>query len=172
MRKQFIIYSTASLILVGTIALSWPLILWALIVIAPVILCGLYDMLQTKHTIWRNFPFIGRGRWVMELLRPPLHQYFVESNIDGAPINRMFRSVVYQQAKMELDTVPFGTKVDIYRVGYEWMNHSLSALQEKDLNHDLRMKVGGLSCKMPYGASLLNISAMSFGALRKMRFWR
>ena len=67
----------------------------------------------------------------MEWLRPMIYQYFIESETDGVPINRMFRSVVYQRAKGALDTTPFGTKVDIYRVGYEWMDHSLAVVESR-----------------------------------------
>lgn len=165
MRKKFVMYSIGSLCFISAAAYFWPPILWSMAVIVPLILCGIYDIVQTKHTIWRNFPVIGRGRWVMEILRPPIHQYFVESNTDGTPISRMFRSVVYQRAKGQRDTVPFGTKLDVYRIGYEWMDHSLSALRDQAMNHDLRVTVGGTECKKTYQASLLNISAMSFGAL-------
>ena len=103
----------------------------------------------------------------MEWLRPMIYQYFIESETDGVPINRMFRSVVYQRAKGVLDTVPLGTKMDIYRVGYEWMDHSLAALNASEHASDLRVQVGGPSCAQPYDASILNISAMSFGALSK-----
>ncbi len=165
MRKIFFIYSIGSLSFVSAVAYFWFPILWSMYVIIPLILCGIYDILQAKHTLWRNFPVIGRGRWIMEILRPPIHQYFVESNTDGTPINRMFRSVVYQRAKGQRDTVPFGTKLNVYRTGYEWMDHSLSALHDQEINHDLRVMVGGSECDKPYHASLLNISAMSFGAL-------
>jgi len=165
MRKKFIKYSIGSLLFVGVASLFWQPVLWLLVMIIPLILCGIYDMFQTRHTVWHNFPLIGRGRWVMEMLRPPLQQYFVESDIEGTPISRMFRSVVYQRAKQELDTVPFGTKVDVYRVGYEWMDHSMAAIDKKTLGNDLKVEVGGPDCSKPYSASILNISAMSFGAL-------
>ena len=47
----------------------------------------------------------------------------------------MFRSVVYQRSKGDLDTVPLGTKMDVYRVGYEWMDHSLTALSTTAGSH-------------------------------------
>ncbi len=63
------------------------------------------------------------------------------------------------------DTRPFGTQFEVYRTGYEWMNHSLSPKPIKD--HDPRIIFGGPLCQKPYAASPLNISAMSFGALSK-----
>ena len=124
-------------------------------------------MVQRQHTIIRNFPLFGRGRYVMEALRPKIYQYFVESDIDGTPISRAFRSVVYQRSKCELATVPFGTEFDVYRAGYEWMNHSLAARDARSVDHDLRVRVGSPDCAQPYDASIFNISAMSYGALSK-----
>jgi len=165
MRKKFIFYSIGSLLAVAVGSYFWLPAIWALLLIVPLILCGIFDMWQKSHTILRNFPVIGHGRWVMELLRPPIHQYFVESDTNGTPINRISRSVVYQRSKGLRDTVPFGTELDVYRIGYEWMDHSLSALSYQELDHDLRVPIGGHNCKKPYDASVLNISAMSFGAL-------
>ena len=124
-------------------------------------------MFQTKHTIMRNFPVLGRTRYLMEELRPKIYQYFIESDVDGKPIDRTMRSVVYQRAKKTLDTEPFGTKKEIYEEGYEWMHHSIAAKDVKTLNGDPRVLVGGPECTQPYSASLFNISAMSYGSLSK-----
>ena len=134
---------------------------------APVLVLGFYDYFQTKRTIVRNFPLFGRGRYVMEALRPKIYQYFVESDVDGTPISRVFRNVIYQRAKGARDTVPFGTEFDVYSSGYEWMDHSLAALDAREMDHDLRVSEGGPDCKQPYRASILNIFAMSFGALSR-----
>lgn len=126
---------------------------------------GVYDMLQTRHSLRRNFPMIGRGRWLMENLRPFVRQYLIESETDGAPINRMYRSIVYQRAKGDLDSLPFGTKVDTYKDGYEWIAHSIAARNIAEIDHNPRVVIGGADCRQPYAAAILNISAMSFGAL-------
>ena len=165
--KIFTFASLAALLLTFSWQWHWPPAIWMLIVIMPLIVLGIYDRLQRQHSLWRNFPLFGRARWLMEAMRPFIRQYFVESDTDGSPINRMFRSIVYQRAKGELDTVPFGTRVDTYRTGYEWIGHSLSAVDVKAIDTDLRVEVGGPDCLQPYRASILNISAMSFGALSK-----
>lgn len=69
-------------------------------------------------------------------------QYFVETDTEGAPINRMFRSLIYQRAKKVNDTTPFGTQMDVYRAGYEWLDHSLYAINHKDVNPHPRVVVG------------------------------
>ncbi|MCW8931546.1 MAG: FMN-binding glutamate synthase family protein [Gammaproteobacteria bacterium] len=165
MRHIFILYSIISVCLIALIGVFLPWFFWAYALIIPLLLVGVYDMTQKEHSLWRNYPLMARWRWIMEALRGPMHQYFVEPETGGAPTNRMFRSVVYQRAKKHLDTVPLGTKVDVYRNGYEWMDHSLSALRESAIEKDLRVLVGGSECLQPYDASLFNISAMSFGAL-------
>ena len=167
MRRQFVITSLAAVILSGLLSLYWPTLSWLLATTLVLTAIGVYDMTQTKHSLRRNFPLLSRGRWLIELLRPFIRQYLLESDTDGAPINRMFRSVVYQRAKGELDSVPFGTKLDTYRVGYEWIGHSMAANTLAEADHSPRVTVGGPHCKQPYSASLLNISAMSFGALSK-----
>ena len=165
MRRRFFITAVLTLSIVFFAAVFRPVVLWILLLVGPLVVLGFSDMAQTKHTLWRNFPVIGHGRWLMERLRPMIRQYFIESDIGDAPVNRVFRSVVYQRAKRELDTVPYGTKFDVYRVGYEWIGHSLAARDPGAVDPDLRVTIGGPECKQPYSASLLNISAMSFGAL-------
>ena len=166
MRNEFLAFSVLSVALIIGISLFlWPPFWFALLVLGPIILLGLYDMIQTKHTIMRNFPILGRGRYVMEELRPKIYQYFIESETDGKPVSRVFRSVIYQRAKKELDTAPFGTMVDVYDEGYEWMHHSIGAKDAHELEQHPRTTVGGPACTQPYVASIFNVSAMSFGSL-------
>lgn len=168
MRNEFLGFSLVSILIVAAIGyLLWPPIWWIMVILGPIILLGLYDMTQDKHAIMRNYPIFGRGRYVMEDLRPKMYQYFIESDTNGAPISRIFRSVVYQRAKKVLDTTPFGTKLDVYAEGYEWMNHSIGALDAHQLNPDPRTTIGGADCRQAYAASLFNVSAMSFGSLSK-----
>jgi glutamate synthase domain-containing protein 2 len=139
--------------------------LLSFIVFAPVILVGLLDIMQKKQTIRRNFPVIGNFRYMLEKVRPEIMQYFVETDTEGKPINRLFRSVIYQRAKKETSTSPFGTQWDVYRPGYEWIDHSIYAVNPADLEQEQRLWVGGRDCTKPYFASRLNISGMSFGSL-------
>lgn len=167
MRNSFIYSSILSTIFIAAIAYFWTPILWSFVVIGPLIIMGVRDMTQTHQTLRSNYPLLGAGRYIMEELRPKIYQYFIESETDGTPINRMHRSVVYQRAKKVLDTNPFGTKMDVYEPGYEWANHSMNPLHHGQLDMHPRVDVGGPDCKQPYSASILNVSAMSFGALSK-----
>jgi len=162
-RQIFIILSVVSPIFILILHRFWLNAYGLFLVAIPLIALGTYDMLQTKHTLLRLYPVIGHFRFMFELIRPEIQQYFVESDTDGVPINREFRALVYQRAKGQRDTRPFGTLFDVYREGYEWINHSLAPKQVKNTNPKIRF--GGKNCTQPYEASPLNISAMSFGAL-------
>ncbi len=166
MRNRFIFFILICII--GIILLDY--FVWSgahllLILVIPIALLGFYDILQRKNTIHRNFPVVGRGRKIMEELRPKIYQYFIESDINGRPFSRIDRSLVYARSEKGLDTSPFGTQLNNYQEGYEWMHHSISALDPHLLPAHPHILIGGSDCTQPYNCSLFNISAMSFGSL-------
>ena len=135
-------------------------LLWILVI--PYILLGLYDITQKQKTLLKIYPVIGHIRYLFEYIRPEIQQYFVESDINGTPVPREFRSLAYQRAKKQRDTRPFGTIFDVYNNGYEWISHCMCAIHlDAEM---LRQQFGGPDCKKPYSVSPLNISAMSYGA--------
>ncbi len=164
-RKGFLILAVFLPILFGLWTVYWPPAGWMFIVLVPAIILGIYDMAQRKHTLLRLYPVIGHLRYLLESVRVEIQQYFVETDIDGRPISREFRELVYRRAKDVRDTQPFGTRFDVYRDGYEWIDHSLRPVTVDPLA--LRVRFGESECEQPYVASCLNISAMSFGALSK-----
>lgn len=167
MTARQVFLSTSVVLILGMVLLAsvWPATQWAWLILGPILLLGCYDLLQTRHTLLRIYPVVGHFRYFLEFFRKEIQQYFVESDLDGMPINREFRSLVYQRAKKANDTRAFGTIFDVYRDGYEWLNHSLSPASCSE--QSLRVVFGGPQCQKPYPASPLNISAMSFGALSR-----
>lgn len=165
MRKIFVFTAIITSIIIVSFSLINVKVLRFFLLTGPFILLGIYDMIQSKHSIAKNFPVLGRLRFFMEDLRPKIYQYFVESDTSGTPFNRLNRSLIYQRAKNVDDSVPFGTQLDVYQNGYEWLNHSISAFHSEDLNLTPRVTVGGPDCTQPYSASVYNVSAMSFGSL-------
>ncbi len=152
-------------LLIGAGSFKWPALLWAFVLLGPVLLLSAYDLIQTKHTILRNYPVIGHFRYMLEDARHHVRQYLIQGDKEGDPFTRPQRSVVYQRAKGVSDVQPFGTLEDVYAEGYEFLEHSISpAPVPEELP---RVMIGGAQCAMPYSASLLNISAMSFGSLSK-----
>ncbi len=165
MRRIFV-YGVLILVIASIVAAAYePRLLWSWVLLGPIVALGIYDMIQVKHAIPRNFPALGHMRYLFEAIRPEIYQYFVESDTDGVPFDRDQRSLVYQRAKDVRDTIPFGTKEDVYEAGYEWVNHSMSPVHNS--KEDMRVVIGGPDCTQPYSASLLNISAMSYGSLSK-----
>ena len=130
---------------------------------ASVAALATWDLLQRKHTILRRYPVIGHMRYLLEDIRPELQQYFIERDWDGRPFDRDTRSVVYERAKGIHGERPFGTELDVNEVGYEYLVHSMAPTDPP--KHPARVTVGGPDCTKPYSMALLNVSAMSFGAL-------
>lgn len=160
------VFHLVILLALVTLILALAINAWWLIgtlVFGALALLGVFDQIQTRHTIRRNYPVIGNLRFIFESIRPELRQYFFEDDTQQLPFSRADRSLVYQRAKHVIDKRPFGTQRDVYGNDYEWINHSMDPAHPAD--SDFRITVGGPDCTQPVSLSVLNISAMSFGAL-------
>src|ERR1700686_691475 len=102
--------------------MDWP---W---VLAPMALTGLgiRDLLQTRHSILRNYPIIGHCRFFFELIRPEIRQYLIESDQGEQAFRRAQRSLGYQPAKNPGGSRPLGTELNVRAPGHEWINYSLA----------------------------------------------
>nr|WP_244642885.1 FMN-binding glutamate synthase family protein [Camelimonas fluminis] len=163
-RYTIFIACIALVILCGLFASHLPFgRFWAWL-FAALTLVGVHDLLQTRHAITRNYPVIGHMRFIFEAVRPEMRQYFFETDAESLPFSRAQRSLVYQRAKAEADQRPFGTTLDTYADRYEFMGHSIRTAPLADPK-TFRITIGNAQCSQPYSGSVLNISAMSFGAL-------
>lgn len=145
---------------------------YVLIVLA---LIALRDILQRKHTISHNFPIIGHIRYILEGIGPELRQYLVANNREELPFNRIERGWIYASAKGENNYEGFGTDRDIYAFQHVFINNAMMpykpAQDHPNLNNKYFLpcaKVMGAHNKRrkPYRpASIINVSAMSFGSL-------
>ena len=152
---------------VGLAALSSPRSAWTWAVLllgGALTLLGLYDLAQPAHAVRRNYPIIGNLRWLFESIRPEIRQYLIEGDNEQAPFSRSQRSLVYARSKNEGSELAFGTLLDVYDDGYEFMAHSTRPAPPAD-PATFRIPIGGEGCERPYSASIFNISAMSFGSL-------
>ncbi len=137
---------------------------WLLAVpLAALAALGTWDLVQTRHTLLRSYPILAHARWLAEVLRPEIRQYFIESNTEASPFDRETRDMVYERAKGTKSDEPFGTERDVNALGYEFLRHSLRARLATDLAP--RVRLGGPDCARPYDIAVFNVSAMSFGAL-------
>jgi glutamate synthase domain-containing protein 2 len=152
----------AAAVLVFAVSLALGASVWITGTAAALTIVGITDLLQTRRALRRNYPIMAHFRFFFEAIRPEMRQYFFEDDRDASPFSRNQRSIVYQRAKKEIDKRPFGTQLDLYQAGYEWINHSIQPAPVP--SHDFRMTIGEGRAQ-PYNASVFNISAMSFGAL-------
>jgi glutamate synthase domain-containing protein 2 len=163
MRKKFFIYGFLLFLIVAAIYYYFKLGFLLLIILPILLVIGIFNSIQKKHAILRNFPVLGYFRYLFEMIAPEIQQYFIERSTDGKPFSRNQRSLVYQRAKNIDSNTPFGTQLKLNVRSYEGIKHSIFPAK---VNEELpRVLVGGPDCKQPYLASLLNVSAMSFGSL-------
>lgn len=131
------------------------------------------DLTQTRHALMRNFPVVAHARYWLETIGPELRQYIVTSNDEERPFSRDQRSWIYASSKQENNYSGFGTDNDTeHTPGYAIIKHRTFAAS---LPHDHAATVGLPSAKVLGGAhgrakafrpaSLVNISAMSFGSM-------
>ena len=143
-----------------------------LILASILLLIIIYDIFQKEHAILRNFPLVGRLRYLLEKIGPEIRQYWVTNDKEEMPFNRSERSWIYATAKKEKNTFGFGTTEQLYEIGYPIIKHStFPYLPKNGSNPDWL-----IPCKKIIGASnnrkktykpksIVNISAMSFGSL-------
>lgn len=163
MRNKFFIIGISILVLTTIVYILYDVGFVFMVILTLILLVGYANTIQQKHAILRNFPVLGYFRYLFEMIAPEIQQYFIERTTDGKPFSRNQRTIVYQRAKNIDATTPFGTQLDINQSNYEGIKHSIFPTV---VNEELpRVLVGGPDCKQPYSASLLNISAMSFGSL-------
>jgi len=156
---------TALAVTVLAVVLAWSSRWWLLLLIGslPLVVLGIRDFFQTRWTLPRNYPGAAHIRWLFFDLRPYLRQYIVEGDLEGTPFSFDARSLVHARARGTPDTHPFGTERNLEESGYNWLSHSIQPVEEPDLSP--RVTVGNEQTSKPYEASVLNISAMSFGSL-------
>ncbi|MEO8813650.1 MAG: FMN-binding glutamate synthase family protein [Mycobacterium sp.] len=157
------LFGLSTLLAAAATLLAAPAWLAAAVPLGFLFAVGCHDLVQRQHSILRNYPVLGHARYFMEKLRPELQQYFIERNYDGRPYDRDRRSIIYERAKGIHSEQAFGTERDLDATGYEYFIQSMVPAAVPD--EVPRVMVGGPDCRHPYPMALLNVSAMSFGAL-------
>ncbi len=150
--------------------------IWVWSVVAFVLLVVVYDLVQKKHAILRNFPIIGHFRYILEAFGPELRQYIVTSNDEERPFSRDQRRWIYTSAKRVNSYLGFGTDNEV-ELSSNYLIIKHETLGRMDVHHDEdRNPTYRLPCAKIVGSyrrrkrafrpdSVVNISAMSFGSL-------
>jgi glutamate synthase domain-containing protein 2 len=137
----FVLAVLAAILLGG---IGWIIVA---VLLAAVVAVGVYDVIQRKHSILRNYPILGHARFMLEKIRPELQQYFIERNYDGRPFDRDTRTSIYERAKAIEDEQAYGTERDVGEPGYEWLLQSIHSFDPpKD---PPRVRLGGPDCSQP-----------------------
>lgn len=151
--------------------ISWWM--WILIILAVIAIRDIF--FQKAHTISHNYPLVGHLRYFFESIGPEIRQYFVANNREELPFNRIERGWIYASAKRENNYEGFGTDRDIYAHQHIFINNAMMPFKI-DKSHPNSIDKSFLPCakvmgefnkrKRPYRpASIINVSAMSFGSL-------
>ena len=147
--------------------------MWILIILAIIAFRDIF--IQKKHSISHNFPVVGHLRYMLEKIGPELRQYLVANNREELPFNRIERGWIYASSKKENNYEGFGTDSDIYSPQHIFINNAMLAFEIKE-DHPNYLNNSFLPCAKVMGAynerkkpfrpaSIINISAMSFGSL-------
>jgi glutamate synthase domain-containing protein 2 len=158
-----LIVAALTAVMLAAVMLGRAETMWPLALLLPLLALGIWDLLQPSHTLRRLYPLSAHLRWLFEWLRPYMREYLLDSDSEGRPFSHAQRSLVYRRAKDIEGVHSFGTDLDVYAPRHEWINHSVAP--ESPYQPGYRVQIGEHSCARPYDASILNISALSFGSL-------
>lgn len=136
-------------------------------ILLAIVVLYILDVTQTSHAIRRNYPVIGRFRYLFENMGKFFRQYFFAMDREELPFNRAERSWVYRAAKNLGNTTAFGSTRDLRATGTVlFVNCPYPTLGE-DATPIAAVTIGP-QCRHPYTTcSLFNISGMSYGAISK-----
>jgi glutamate synthase domain-containing protein 2 len=139
------------------------------LVAAVVTVAVLYvlDVTQTKQAIRRNYPVIGRFRYLFEYLGEFFRQYFFAMDREELPFNRAQRSWVYRAAKNVSNTAAFGSTRDLKKPGTVLFANCPYPTMSEDATSPDYDTIGPFARKPYVTRSIFNISGMSYGALSK-----
>jgi len=137
-----------------------------LAVAAALVVLALQDVLQTRHSVRRVYPLIGRLRYLVEQFGPELRQYIVTNDLEERPYSRARRSWVYQTSKGMNSAVGFGTQQDPGQPGsFHFLPSPFPALDEEAPVAPPRVVIGPDRPRPYQPRSYVNLAPMSFGAL-------
>ena len=143
-------------------------VLLAFSIIGGMVYLYVQDITQEKHAVLRNFPLVGHLRYFFERLGEYFRQYFFLGDREEMPFDRATRSWVYRMAKNEGGIIGFGSTYRIHETGALIFANAPFPVLEEDQRSPPERVIGEGYCRTPFvGRSLVNVSAMSFGAISK-----
>lgn len=137
------------------------------VVAAIVFMMFIADIVQTKDAVRRNYPVVGRFRYLFTTLGEFFRQYFFAMDREEMPFNRAERNWVNRAAKGGDNTVAFGSTKSLNVEGTPIFVNCPYPVLDQDSAKTQALQIGPYA-KKPYDApSIFNISGMSYGAISK-----
>ncbi len=159
------------LMTIATNVVQWSALTFLFIIgLAVIYVAVIYviDVTQTKQTIRRNYPVVGRFRYFFEHLGEFFRQYFFAMDREELPFNRAERSWAYRAAKKVDTTIAFGSTRPLNIEGdVIFLNDPFPTL-DQEAAEPRPVTIGAGVAREPYTtASIMNISGMSYGSISR-----
>src|SRR5690606_18993941 len=144
MRNIFLNVGIPLVVLLLILTWFYPGIIWWTVIVFILFGIVVYNLIQARHAILKNFPLLGYFRYFFEFISHQLLQYYIERNTDGKPFSRNLRTIAYQRSKTIESTSAFGAQLEINHPDSEGMRHSI---YPAPLTEELpRVLIGGAEC--------------------------
>jgi glutamate synthase (ferredoxin) len=111
------------------------IILLILVPLAFFLYLYLFDAKQTQHAVLRNYPVLGKVRYILEKIGPEMRQYLFDHDTEGKPFSREDYQNVVLPAKYQTNMISFGSKRDFDREGY-FIRNAMFPKQREEMRVD------------------------------------
>lgn len=128
----FMEFSATNIILLATCLLVIA------IIIIPLLMFGyIYgkDRKQDQHAILRNFPILGKLRYIFEKTGPELRQYLFDDDRSGKPFSRKDYQDIVMPAKYQKNMLGFGSIRDFEKADF-YVKNAMFPKQQSELEVD------------------------------------
>lgn len=127
------------------VSLTTMLIISAVIIIPIIAVLYVYllDRKQKQHAILRNFPILGRIRYMIEKVGPEFRQYLFDSDNEGKPFSREDYLHMVMPGKYLSAVIGFGSKRDFESPGY-YLRNAIFTKQNEEMRVDNERKINSM----------------------------
>ncbi|UOQ45282.1 FMN-binding glutamate synthase family protein [Halobacillus salinarum] len=121
--------------MVQTTLMTLVTLLLILVIVVPLILVlrlYFHDKQQREHSVLRNFPVLGKARYILEKMGPELRQYLFNNDNEGKPFTRREFVFVNVAGKYNSRMIGYGSERDFEKDGY-YVSNSMFPTHREEL---------------------------------------
>lgn len=107
------------------------LLVFLIVPLVAFVLFYIFDQRQKQHAVLRNYPLLGRIRYIFEMIGPELRQYLFDHDTEGKPFSRVDYQTVVLSAKYGKAIIGFGSRRDFEAPGFYLQNSMFPKLEEE-----------------------------------------